>query len=254
MAIAIEGLPQHRSPVPVSTLDLLGLRVGRTAIEGYPPFASRKSADTSASFAAQNWTDIDVYIPCSYALRKLEKLPAEQFDWKEIADLRLRFPTEWRSTSELQTKPTTYGFRSLAESYAHRWLVPPTSAHKPRLDKVATLNALDQLKCLGPNWNGYNATPIDRQVIDAAKRFIGLIPSDIVTTPSVVPMTRGRLQFEWHRGNRSLEIELETRDRIHYLKWDTDEGIEEENTLLMGESDRVRGLLDWFASERVNDR
>ncbi|MFO0959942.1 MAG: hypothetical protein U0800_21315, partial [Isosphaeraceae bacterium] len=68
-----------------------------------------------------------------------------------------------------------------------------------RLDKSSTLRALDQLKSLGPNWNGYNATSIDRQLIQAARQFIISLPNDIAPTPKVVPMTKGRLQFEWHR-------------------------------------------------------
>ena len=52
--------------------------------------------------------------------------------------------------------------------------------------------------------------------------FFRRLPDEIIVTPSVVPMTRGRLQFEWHRGNRSLELEFESIGRIHYLKADDD--------------------------------
>ncbi len=99
----------------------------------------------------------------------------------------------------------------------------------PSLDKSAVLGQLEQLALLPRDWIGYGADPIDSKVIEAASRFIDLLPSDAISTPQVVPMTRGRLQFEWHRGNRSLELEFETPALIHYLKYDPDREIEEES-------------------------
>ena len=122
----------------------------------------------------------------------------------------------------------------------------------PRLDKAATLTALEELKTLPPNWSGYSASPIDHDLIQAAKEFISALPRDIIATPKVVPMTRGRLQFEWHRGNRSLELEFESSDRIHYLKWDSDAGIEEEDAIPVKDRAKIRDLLRWFALEPVN--
>jgi hypothetical protein len=121
-----------------------------------------------------------------------------------------------------------------------------------RLDKAATLSALEELKTLPPNWSGYTAIPIDRSLIQVAKDWIQALPSNIIGTPKVVPMTRGRLQFEWHEGNRSLELEFESRDRIHYLKWDPDAGIEEEDVIPMDDVAGIHALLRWFAPERGN--
>jgi hypothetical protein len=125
-------------------------------------------------------------------------------------------------------------------------------AATPRLDKSAALAELQRLRALPPNWSGYGDVPIDRRVIGAAEDFIFFLPSDIITTPKAVPMTRGRLQFEWHRGNRSLELEFETSDRLHYLKWDSDANIEEEDVISVNDTDMILALLRWFASEPVN--
>ena len=121
-----------------------------------------------------------------------------------------------------------------------------------RLDKAATLSALEALKALPPNWSGYTAIPIDRGLIHAAEELIRALPSDIIGTPKVVPMTRGRLQFEWHEGNRSLEIEFENSDQIHYLKWDPDASLEEEDVIPMDDVAGIHALLRWFAPERGN--
>src|SRR5260370_275218 len=95
-----------------------------------------------------------------------------------------------------------------------------TATSFKRLDKLSVFKQFDDLKQLPEDWNGYGAQPIDPGTIEAAQSFIVDLPDDIITAPTVVPITRGRLQFEWHRGNRSLELEFETPGRIHYLKAD----------------------------------
>ena len=112
-------------------------------------------------------------------------------------------------------------------------------------DKLGTLGQIEQLALLPRDWNGYGADSIDPKVIEAASRFIESFPLDATTSPQVVPMTRGRLQFEWHRGNRSLELEFETSTLIHYLKYDPDRAIEEEATLPVDETERLLELLCW---------
>jgi hypothetical protein len=127
-------------------------------------------------------------------------------------------------------------------------LSPTTHASDPihQLDKPATIGRIEQLALLPHDWNGYGAYPIDSKVIESASRFIDLLPPDAISTPQVVPMTGGRLQFEWHRGNRSLELEFETPTLIHYLKYDPDREIEEEATLPVDETTRLMELLHWF--------
>jgi hypothetical protein len=117
------------------------------------------------------------------------------------------------------------------------------------LDKFSVFKQLDNLKQLPKDWNGYGAQPIDPDTIEAAERFIVDLPDNIITAPTVVPMTRGRLQFEWHLGNRSLELEFETPGRIHYLKADDDSGLEEENILFTTQMTSILELLRWFVSE-----
>ncbi len=117
------------------------------------------------------------------------------------------------------------------------------------LDKPSTLSQLDRLKDLPLDWNGYGAQPIDVELIEQAKCFIERLPDNIIHTPAVVPMTRGRLQFEWHRGNRSLELEFESSGRIHYLKADDDTSLEEEDILLTNQAPEIEELLRWFSSE-----
>jgi len=118
-----------------------------------------------------------------------------------------------------------------------------------RLDKPSVIAQLDRLRGSPLDWNGYGAQPIDLGLIAQAKWFVEQIPGDVIDTPAVVPMTRGRLQFEWHRGNRSLELEFESTGRLHYLKADDDSGVDEENILFTDQTPEIEALLRWFSSE-----
>ena len=117
------------------------------------------------------------------------------------------------------------------------------------LNRFKVLGVLDQLSKLRVGWNGNGATRIEPDIIESAKRFISDMPGNIVSAPQVVPMTRGRLQFEWHSGDRSLEIEFEDPERIHYLKWDSLAEIQEEAVIPANDHEKVLDLLNWFSAK-----
>lgn len=112
--------------------------------------------------------------------------------------------------------------------------------------------SLNKLRELQRDWNGYEAAPIDPEIIASAGKFINDFGVEFQGAPQVVPMTKGRLQFEWHRGSRSLEIELEDPRTIHYLKWDGNLGIEEEDVIDVVNESAITDLLRWFSSEKRN--
>lgn len=116
----------------------------------------------------------------------------------------------------------------------------------------ATLCTLADLRDMPADWLAHGLTPIDPDILDAAERFVLSLPGNLLASPKVVPMTRGRLQFEWHRGGRSLELEFETSTRIHYLKWDPASGTEDEDTLPAADTASILALLRWFATESVD--
>jgi hypothetical protein len=113
----------------------------------------------------------------------------------------------------------------------------------------ASLNKLGELR---RDWNGYGAPPIDPEIIAKASEFINNFGAEFQGAPQVVPMTKGRLQFEWHRGNRSLEIEFEDSQTLHYLKWDSDQGLEDEDVISVVDTHTITDLLLWFSSEERN--
>jgi hypothetical protein len=70
--------------------------------------------------------------------------------------------------------------------------------------------AIESLRALAPNWDGYGAPAIDADVIEAAKAFIAKLAENVASRPLVVPMSNGTLQLEWHDGPKSLELEFES--------------------------------------------
>ena len=109
-------------------------------------------------------------------------------------------------------------------------------------------SALDSLRTLAPNWDGYGAPTIDSEVIDAAKAFVAKLPASLVPPPCVVPMANGTLQLEWHQGPKSLEMEFESPSSIRYLPWHPEQGIEAEDSFQVTNVETAMDLIRWFAS------
>lgn len=87
---------------------------------------------------------------------------------------------------------------------------------------------------------------IDYEIMLAAKDFIIRYSSKMPPGAKIVPMTRGRVQFEWHKGNKSLEIEVETPRQLHYLLFNSETGYEEENITPIDYDLGILLLLGWF--------
>lgn len=90
--------------------------------------------------------------------------------------------------------------------------------------------------------------PIPHEVLQSAIRIVRSLPADLPKAPKFVPMSKGRLQLEWHDGPRTLEIEFESPKEIHYLKWDSSIGVEEEDVIAIDAqaSTKVAELIEWF--------
>jgi hypothetical protein len=108
--------------------------------------------------------------------------------------------------------------------------------------------ALESLRTLAPNWDGYGVPKIDTEVIDAASAFVNKLPRDLVSPPRVVPMSSGTPQLEWHDGPKSLELEFESPMWIRYLQWHPEQGIEKEESFPAANVERAVDLIRWFAS------
>jgi hypothetical protein len=130
-----------------------------------------------------------------------------------------------------------------------RWI--PTGYFAPHFhDHVQ--HELDRLAALPLNWDAQGARPIDAEIVRAARVFVAGLPPNIAKTPLVIPMAKGNLQFEWHDGPRSLELEIETPHQVHYLKWHPEEGVEDEGVYDIQDVDQSVALIRWFQRGIMN--
>jgi len=112
---------------------------------------------------------------------------------------------------------------------------------------------LQQLTLLADNWDGDGALAVDLEIIEAARILLGSLPrklrDDPELLPLVTPMRTGNLQFEWHRGPKILELEIETPSQIHFLRWSTVDRIENEGTCSIDDTLTIALLTRWFLED-----
>ena len=112
--------------------------------------------------------------------------------------------------------------------------------------KLLLAAELEELGKLPPNWDGFGAPQINPAILESVRKLIDHLPDSVSSRPAVVPMSPGNLQLEWHAGQRVLELEFETPQTIHYLKWDAAKKLEEEDTFPVAEIDKAVELIRWF--------
>lgn len=80
---------------------------------------------------------------------------------------------------------------------------------------VPTIERIDELLSLTPNWDSYGAPGIDPVYVDAALRLLLDVMQENTPAPSMVPTSRGGIQLEWHAKGIDLEVELVTPSQVH---------------------------------------
>ena len=111
---------------------------------------------------------------------------------------------------------------------------------------VALDARLDQIAALEPNWDGRGAPPVDRALLRAVRAWSQDMPGwAFATPPAVVPLSSGGLQLEWRFADRLLELEFETSDQLHFLRWHPAREIDEEDTFPATDRSRAEQLVAW---------
>ena len=77
-----------------------------------------------------------------------------------------------------------------------------------------TAQSLGELLQLEPGWDSYGARPVDPYCAAAALHLAFNMLADSTPAPSVVPTSRGGLQFEWHTRSADLEVEFLSATRV----------------------------------------
>lgn len=103
------------------------------------------------------------------------------------------------------------------------------------------MSDLQELLNMGENWNGYGEKAVHEA---SAKRVVNILDRMEYAGRSlaVVPMSNGGLQLEWHRGAKSVEVEVPpTGDASG---WYFDENEDEEKEWAIGSSGGLLQLAE----------
>ncbi len=70
------------------------------------------------------------------------------------------------------------------------------------------IGRLEDLAALAPGWDSYGAKSVAADLALAAVKFLAdvAIAAPDVHEPSIVPLSDGGIQVEWHRGGIDLEV------------------------------------------------
>ncbi len=92
----------------------------------------------------------------------------------------------------------------------------------PRLHWIAGLleARINDLLSLEPGWDGGFGDPPTDQSVTAGVAVIGQLVSEVAVAPFVFPLPDGGLQFEWHAGRESVEVEVDEEGSPHALVTD----------------------------------
>ncbi len=71
-------------------------------------------------------------------------------------------------------------------------------------------------KCRTPNWDGYEAFPVELPTLDTVRRVLSSIPPDI-PRPSIGAEPDGALTLEWYaEPRRVLSVSVTSDGKLHY--------------------------------------
>jgi hypothetical protein len=100
----------------------------------------------------------------------------------------------------------------------------PTVERPPRWFDP-TLDDLEAVLRLPPNWNSYRARPVEAQAAVAAIELLLAIMPDSLSKPTIIPTVRGSVQLEWHTRGVDLEIDVLANGRYALFFEDDQTGV-----------------------------
>ena len=71
---------------------------------------------------------------------------------------------------------------------------------------VPVVRRVRELESLPRNWDSYGGRPLQRRHRDAALRFLGLVLTDDLLAPEIVPLADGGVQLEWRLSDAEIDF------------------------------------------------
>lgn len=115
------------------------------------------------------------------------------------------------------------------EPEAPAWLMP-------------TVQCLLDLLQLPRNWDGYGAVEIREQIAQKALMVLVEVMDNDAPAPSVVPLSDGGIQVEWHRHGHNLEIEFPAREAPSFYYYEGGGQVESEGQVSKS-YDRIQAYI-----------
>ena len=90
-----------------------------------------------------------------------------------------------------------------------------------------TVESFVRIMQLPPNWDSYGAEPIPSAVIERAVEVLSHVMEDNSPHPSIVALSEGGLQMEWHLRDQDVEIVVSTDEPPSFYYRDQEGSAEE---------------------------
>jgi hypothetical protein len=107
-----------------------------------------------------------------------------------------------------------------------------------------TIRSFLDLLQVPQNWDGYGASQVQEQIVQQALLLLFEVMDNDAPPPSVVPLSDGGVQVEWHRHGRNLEIEFPADEPSGFYYYENNNDIECEGQV----SSRYDQLQSYIAS------
>ncbi|MCL4850147.1 MAG: hypothetical protein KJZ78_02055 [Bryobacteraceae bacterium] len=91
-----------------------------------------------------------------------------------------------------------------------------------------TIQVLTDLLQLPQNWDGYGASQVREQIAQQALLMLIEVMENDAPPPSIVPLSDGGVQVEWHRRGKNLEIEFPADEAPSFYYYEDESGVESE--------------------------
>ena len=124
---------------------------------------------------------------------------------------------------------------------------------------MITNNQLCKIALLEKGWGGYETNPIPKELLKSVQKLLDMIENWGFKEPTCIPTGSSTVNLEWHKWvknnekteEKSLEIEFDDKNTVHYLKWHESEGIEEEEIFSFSDTKRIKELIEWFNGKNI---
>jgi hypothetical protein len=107
---------------------------------------------------------------------------------------------------------------------------------------ITTVQSLLDLLHLPRNWDGYGAVQLQEQIVQKALMVLVEVMENDAPTPSVVPLSDGGIQVEWHRRGRNLEIEFPAGETPSFYYYEDGSELESEGQVSRS-YDRIQAYI-----------